>query len=275
VRRLLLAAAATRAAISSAAVAKDPEFVKASAVADKPSATLDPMRAHILLRSPTQTSLYFMKMPSAEDQVVYDGMRAEALADARRSYAKKLANYERDRASATQARTRPPERPVEPTEANFEFTPFELLTTVPIGPTNRFAKGPGGASTYLHAVTPGRYRVYGPIAMGANNAVIGSCYCMGSVAFEAKAGEIVDISALGGMEPPTMAGTTMLAPEGKPVVAAPAVDPRLAGATIRTALFTPVGKLPNHYGIAITRMPAMPGVMRYDRDRIVDLTGGR
>jgi hypothetical protein len=53
----------------------------------------------------------------------------------------------------------------------------------------------------------------------------------------------------------------------------PPVDARLAGMTVRPATFRPVGKSPNYYGLAITRMPAMPGVMRYDRDRTVDLAG--
>jgi len=51
-----------------------------------------------------------------------------------------------------------------------------------------------------------------------------------------------------------------------------AIDPRLNGAHVVPARFRPVGKLPNYFGLPINRMPAIPGVMRYDRDRIVDLT---
>lgn len=271
-KRLMLAA--TLAAAPATAVAKDAKFVEASAVADKPTVALDPARGHILLRSPSQISLYLMKMPSEQDRVVYDSLREEALADARKSYARKLAAYERDRKAVSGTQARQPEKLIEPTEANFEFTPFELLATVPIGPMNRFAKGQGGASTYLHAVTPGRYRVYGPIAAGANGAMVGACYCMGSVSFEARAGEIVDIGALANLDAPIMAGAVVASSAPKGHAAAPPLDPRLTGMMVRPAQFRPVGKLPNHFGIAITRLPEMAGVMRYDRDRIVDLTGG-
>lgn len=270
-KRLVLVAAALVAA--PAAAAKDPKFVEAKAVADKPAVTLDPARAHILLRSPAQASLYLMKVPSNADQAAYDRLRAEELADARKDYVRKLATFERRRKEAAAAKLRPPEKPVEPTDANFEFTPFGLLAAVPVGPLNRFGKGPGGASTYLHAVTPGRYRVYGPIAAGGNGAMVGACYCMGSVAFDAGAGEVVDISALAQIGAATMAGPAVDTPKAAPIALAP-VDPRLAGAAVKPARFRPVGKLPNYFGLAITRLPEMPGVMRYERDRIVDLTGG-
>jgi hypothetical protein len=56
------------------------------------------------------------------------------------------------------------------------------------------------------------------------------------------------------------------APEGM------ALDSRLSGATIRRAAYRPVGKLPNYFGITLGRIPEMPGVFRYERDRMIDLT---
>ena len=273
-RRAFLLTAALIAAAPSATAAKDIEFVKSSAIADKPTVTLDPARGHVLLRSPAQTSLYLMKVPNEQDRAAYAGLRAKALADTRKGYARKLAKYERDRKEARVRGFRQPERPVEPTEANFAFTPFDLLATVPIGPVNRFAKGEGGVSTYLHAVTPGRYRVYGPITPGPNGAVVGAFYCMGSVAFDVPAGQVVDISALVGAGPPVMASSSAAAPDIKISPGAAPVDRRIPAASVRPARFRPVGKLPNYFGIAVTRLPAMEGVLRYDRDRIVDLTGG-
>jgi hypothetical protein len=274
VKTLLLLTAALIAA--PALAKKAPEFVKSDAIADKPVPVLDPTQGHILLRSPTQRSLYLMKMPSAEDQVTYQALRAEAFADARNKYARKLAERESalKQNAAGGARVSVPDKPVEPTEAGFEFTPFGLLAPVAIGPMNRFAKGERGVSTYLHAVTPGRYLVYGPISAGANGAVFGTCYCMGSVSFEVRAGEVTDISALAAIEPEETPEGVMVGVKAKDGVAMPGVDPRLATATIRPAAFRPEGKTPNYFGLAITRMPAMPGVMRYDRDRMVDLTGG-
>lgn len=255
---------------------KAPEFVKSDSIGDKPAVAIDPSQGTILLRSPNQRALYLMKEPSAEDRTAYDALKAEAFADARKKYEKKLAAYEaakKQRAAGTTGVTIP-EKPVEPTEAGFEFTPFDLLATVGIGPLYRFAKGDGGASTYLHSVTPGRYKVYGPISAAPNGAVFGVCYCMGSVSFEVKAGEVTDISALAMLVPEdTPDGVMLVGGKVKDGATLPPVDARLAGMTVRPATFRPVGKSPNYYGLAITRMPAMPGVMRYDRDRTVDLAG--
>lgn len=290
-KRILLSAAIALALAPAAAAAKDktPVFVEASAVKDKASVAFDPAKAYILVRSNVAMPLMLMKAPTPEDQAQYDRLRADAFAQARAKYAKKLARYQRDKAVAEEmaahgTATPLPEAPIEPTEANFEFTAFDLLANVPIGPLNRFAKGDGGASTYLEQVTPGTYRVYGPVGFGNQGASYGTCFCMGSVTFEARAGEIVDLGMMhmltgdeakpeagdstGIVDSEAIAGYQFLQPA--PVGAA--LDPRLAGQKVTPARFTPVGKRPNYYGLTIGRMPAMPGVMRYDRDRIVDLT---
>jgi hypothetical protein len=265
------------------AVARDktPPFVESAAVKDKPAVVLNPAKAYILLRTDAAGPMQLMRVPSAEDQARYDRLRAEAYAEAREKYAKKQKSYERAVADAAKdPAVRVPEKPVEPTEANFEFTPFGLMAGVAIGPINRFAKGEGGASTYLHEVTPGEYRVYGPVAVGPNG-MIGTCFCMGSVRFEARAGEITDMGVILSRQAPSVK-----APPGDssmpqlvnipdylgPAPATLPLDPRLASFTIRRAVYRPVGKLPNYFGVALGRIPEMPGVLRYDRDRIVDLT---
>lgn len=285
--KLLLSALASL-ALASPAIARDdhPVFVETKAVKDKPVVTLDPARAYVLLRTDEAVPLYLMRVPTTEDQTVYAQLRAEAFAEAREKYLKKRASYDRAVAAAAKLpkgspKPRIPDEPVEPTEGNFEFTPFGMMAAVGIGPLDRFAKAKGGASTYLQEVTPGEYRVYGPLALANGAAPLGTCFCMGSVKFEARAGEIVDMGVIltDGVERPK-------APPGDssmPVVMdipnylgpAPAgmtLDPRLAQMTIRPAAYRPVGKLPNYFGVAIGRIPEMAGVLRYDRDRIVDLT---
>lgn len=271
-RRALLLAAL----FAAPALAKDPEFVKHDSVGDKPAVVLDATQGHVLLRSPSQRALYLMKVPSAADEATYRTLRAEALSEAREKYDRKLKSYESARAARAKGDTSVvvPKKPAEPTEANFEFTPFDLLATVSIGPLYRFAKGDGGASTYLHRLTPGRYKVYGPVSAGTNGAIFGACYCMGSVSFDVRAGEVTDISAIAALPPEDTPDPILGIAKVKDGVVALPVDPRLAGATVRAASFRPVGKSPNYYGLAITRMSAMAGVMRYDRDRVVDLTGG-
>lgn len=274
-------------AVPAIAKEKAPVFVETAAVKDKPSVALNSAKAYVMLRSDIAVPLYLMKVPSADDQATYDKFRASMLAKAHEKYVKKQAEYDaakKDRASAPKGSALPPlpDKPIEPTEANFQFTPFPLLAGVSIGPINRFAKADGGLSTYLQELTPGEYRIYGPLAAAPNAAAVGSCFCMGSVAFTAKAGEIVDLGVIaakanlsakrpeGDSSAPVISDRPFLVPAGAGV----AVDPRLSGAHIVQARFRPIGKLPNYFGLPINRMPAIPGVMRYDRDRIVDLTAG-
>jgi predicted membrane protein len=280
-KRIVLSTALAMAiAMPAAAKDKPPVFVETASIPDKPVFAFNPAKAYVLLRTEVATPLLLMKVPTAEDQSVYDKLRAGALDEARRKYAKKLASYNQSVALATKASgTRVPEKPVEPTEANFEFTPFGMMASVSVGPMYRFAKSKT-SSTYLQELTPGTYRVYGTLSAVPGAAAAGSCYCMGSVAFEVKAGEITDLGVIMAGEPFVRVSGDSSAPVDlsgqKLFQAAPAgmvIDPRIAGQTITAARYKPVGKLPNYFGVTITRMPEMPGIFRYDRDKIVDLTG--
>lgn len=289
-KRILIATAVFAACTAPAYAKKEKVvFVTSSAVKDKPAVALDPARGYILVRSNVAAPLHLMRVPSDEDQVKYDALKAAAFVEAREKYAKKKKSYEAAKAAYDKTpRSAPklglPEKPVEPTEANFEFTPFGLLTGVPIGPLNRFAKGEGGASTYLQEITPGRYRIYGPLSVLPNGGAAGGCFCMGSVAFEVKAGEVTDLGFMrvllpNEVTPPEGDATRLFDTEKvagyqflQPAPASWPAESRLSGATIVPAKFWPVGKMPNYYGVAVGRMAPMDGVMRYDRDRIIDLT---
>ncbi|MFL9842680.1 hypothetical protein ABS767_17045 [Sphingomonas sp. ST-64] len=261
-------------------------FVEAAPVKDKPAVTLDPAKAYVMLRSDAAIPLHLMRVPSAEDQAKYDELRADALVEAREKYVKKKASYDKakiayDKTPKGSPKPELPKEPVEPTEENFEFTPFGLLTGVSIGPLNRFAKGAGEdkVSTYVQELTPGTYRVYGMMSVLPGGGAFGSCFCMGSVKFDVKAGEITDLGRFVSKEMPKRepgdnAKPMPIALDYRLPVAGDAVDARLQALPVRQASLKPVGKLPNYFGMTIDRFPAIDGVMRYDRDRIVDLTAG-
>ncbi|MES2055701.1 MAG: hypothetical protein V4564_07185 [Pseudomonadota bacterium] len=278
-RIMLSTALALAVAMPAVAKEKPPVFVETTSIPDKPVVAFNPAKAYALLRTEVATPLLLMKVPTAEDQVVYDKLRAAALDEARRKYAKKLASYKESLALATKTSgVRVPEKPVEPTEANFEFTPFGMMASVSVGPMYRFAKSKT-SSTYLQELTPGTYRVYGTLVAVPGAAAAGSCYCMGSVAFDVKAGEITDLGVIMAGDPVARVPGDSSAPVDlsgqKLFQAAPAamvIDPRIASRTITPARYKPAGKLPNYFGVTITRMPEMPGVFRYERDKIVDLT---
>jgi hypothetical protein len=283
IRTFVFALAAALVTMPALAGEKAPVFVESSPVKDKPAIAFKSDRAYVMLRTDMAMPLYLIRVPNAADQAAYDKLRARALAEARGKYLKKLAKYERAKAQAAKS---PgvviPDEPEEPTEANFEFTPFALLAGFTMGPANRFAKGEGGASTYLQELTPGEYRIYGPTVIGPAGQM-GICYCMGSVKFEARAGEIADMGVIlsrNAVVPKAPPGDSsmpvIVAPENflGPAPAGMALDPRLSGATIKRAAYKPVGKLPNYFGVTLGRIPEMPGVFRYERDRMIDLSAG-
>jgi hypothetical protein len=258
-----------------AAKSKAPVFVEAKNVKDSPAVTLDPAKAYVLLRTPGAMPMHFVKIASAEDQIAYDKLRAEAFAEAKEDYVKAVAKYERDLALAKKnTGLKKPKKPYEPTEANFQFTQFAQLANFTMGPLNRFHSKNG--STYLHAITPGKYRIFGQIDPLIG---VGVCYCMGSVTFEAEAGKIVDLGTMtvdpsnsdpaekGDSSSPRVAAYALaLEPAGNTTP----VDPRLASLPRVPADLRAAGKMANYMGIAISRLPAVAGVMSYRRDQIVD-----
>jgi hypothetical protein len=257
------------------AKSKVPVFVEAKHVKDAPKVTLDPAKAYILLRTPNAMPMHFIKIPSADDQAAYDGLRNEAFAEAREDYAKALAKYERDLAlSKKTSGMKAPKKPVEPTEANFQFTQFAQMANFTMGPFNRFYSKDGG--TYLHAVTPGKYRIFGQVDPLVG---VGVCYCMGSVTFEAEAGKIVDLGTMTGdlanSGPPEKGDSSSPRVAALALALQPAndltpVDPRLVSLPRYPADLRAAGKMANYMGIAISRLPAIKGVLSYRRDQIVD-----
>jgi len=246
----MLSMLALLAVMPSLATAKDQGYATSKSVDNQPAVTQDPAKAYILLRSDDPSSLMLMRIADAADQARYDAARTETLAEEHEKYLGRLKAYERDNKGGTI------ERPVEPTEANFVYPSFGETATITLGGGGRFAKGSNGYSVYLQEITPGSYRIYGmgPIMQG-----LGACYCMGSVRFEAKAGEVTDLGTLTGVNALT------------PVTPEVATDPRLAQWTIRPARYRAVGKLPNFHGVPVTRIMPIAGVLAYDRDRIIDL----
>jgi hypothetical protein len=273
---ILSLTAAALIAFPVAAKEKPPVFVEAKVVKDAKVVKLDPAKAYVYIRTPNAMPLHFTKIPSAEDQVAYDKLKAAAFAEAREDYAKALKRYERDLETAKKAKgMKKPTKPTEPTENNFQFSQFGQLANFTVGAFNRFHNKDG--SVYLHEVTPGTYRIFGQVdpLLG-----MGVCYCMGSVTFTAEAGKIVDLGSIsfdsenykrsekGDSSSPIVAAyafTLLPATNDAPI------DPRVASFPRAMADFRAAGKVANYMGIAVSRIPAIPGVIAYERDRIIDL----
>lgn len=271
--KLRLSIIAMLMAMPATAWAKNPVFVTTKVIADRPTVTADPSMGYVLLRSEIATPVHLMRVASPEDETVYAGMRQAALEKEKKKFPGRLAAYQSQlrlyeamKKNGTPS-AKPSAAPVEPTDANFQFTPFNLLAGATLGPMDRFAKGENGESTYLQAITPGSYRIYGLVMVVPNGAAGGTCFCMGSVKFTVRAGEVTDMGQLRRGSAASSSLLTVLVPAASDMT----IDSRIKDWKIVPADYRAVGKLPNYYGITLSRIASMAGVIGYDRDKIVDL----
>jgi hypothetical protein len=273
--KIILSAICAVSALPATAKTKPPVFVdEAIPVKDSKIVKLDPAKAYVMLRTSGAIPLHFTRVPNAGEKIIYEKLKTEAFAEAREKYVKKAANYKRDLADSIKNRTSKPKPVIEPTEANFQFPSFGQMAKFTVGPIMRFSKKDG--STFLHSVTPGTYRIYGQVDPLIGQGV---CYCMGSVTFVVEAGKIVDLGSMvpdpanmdapikgDSSSPRTFAYALALLP---PDSSTP-VDPRIVSFPRIAANFRATGKVSNYMGIGISRLPAMPGVLSYNRDQIID-----
>lgn len=148
-----------------------------------------------------------------------------------------------------------------------------------------FVKG-AVESVFLVDVQPGTYVFLGPNFHGAVS--LATCWCFGTVKFVARAGAITDmgyilidridkVSAIPELAGVTgnrekispdqlrMAGAIRPYSEGMPV-------PEPIAHLIRIAAdYRAVGKFPNKFAYSINRLAAIPGVLAYDEDRVIDV----
>lgn len=262
-------------------------------VGDKEIVALDPQASYVILQTNSDSSMFsfglaLMRRPTDADRADYVRRRGEALVKAHAKWERKHKDWATNAAAWDAAKTgarakKRPVEPVEPTDANLAFAPLDRENMVQIGPFDRFAKK-DGRSTFVHKVKPGSYVFYGPIIFNAA-AAGGTCMCMGSIEFEVPEKTVVHagMMALNWMDerakakaegrpvpktdldlPPEMNAVSWELPREGGVT-----DPRLAAYRIVRAQMRAAGPFPNYFGVAIDRLTAIPGIVTYDRDRII------
>ncbi|MEG3149857.1 hypothetical protein U1769_08155 [Sphingomonas sp. ZT3P38] len=248
--------------------------------------SFDPEGGYLYLDGWLRQTIMLLKMPDQADIDTYKKDWDEGFAKAKAKYAKQLASWESEKKAAGGA-ARISEKPIEPTPETFTIGDIETRTKVRIGPAYVFNKDDKNFHySYLTKLQPGTYIYYGPVWLDANAGYVGTCYCMGSVKFEVKPGVITDAgnfltAALyqAPATPPhpnisfTPEGTFFIFRKikvevGKFTWGLPA---SLASFPSVRADFHAAGKMDNHFGISIARMPAIPGVLGYRRDKVIDL----
>ena len=233
---------------------------------------LAPNRAYLLLRSgKAKSGLYaiehvLMRVPTPADLDAYRAARAAA-------YAKELPRLQK------QAKDGP-------------VTPIDQFAFDYKGPANAFATkrseniDVGDLVTLLIEVPPGTYILYGT---GVSSRLLITCNCLGTVQFEAKPGIITDMGSLyadkvhGDSPEPYLEdnlGKSMFsygfilgqavipATATTPIVASLQALPRIAADYHAVGLF-------REPGASINRLAPVPGVLRYDRGRVIDVRTGQ
>ncbi|MGB7370563.1 hypothetical protein [Erythrobacter sp.] len=172
-------------------------------------------------------------------------------------------------------------------DAAFSYVDRDIRNLVRLDSGRVFEKD-GERRTYVVEVPPGEYTIFGA---GIDGMASGTCMCMGSVRFEAKAGELTDLGAV--LIAPEDGDTDIaeLQPYRSPEYirrkALPyvmSVRPASPGDTLPGSLadmdavpatYHAADRFPNFLGMLINRMPPIEGVLRYDADRVIDLAGMR
>lgn len=249
---------------------------------------IEPDSGYIYLAGTTRQIGVFLKVPSAEDIAAYAKEWEDSFKKAQDKYAKAFSRWEYDRKLALKDKTKIPDRPVEPKAETFSIGDLETRNSVSFGPEFVFSKDKaGGNYSYMMKAKPGTYVYYGPIYFDPRAGATGMCYCMGSVQFEVKAGAITDLGNFLTAAPDSSLQKT--AP-GKKIVASGAfismkVDPNASTTgPVRFGLpdslksypsaqadFRAAAKMDNFFGLTVSRLPPVPGVLGYQRDKVVDL----
>ncbi|MBO0750262.1 MAG: hypothetical protein J2O44_07535 [Porphyrobacter sp.] len=235
---------------------------------------IDPAKGYIYFHGPARQNILLLKTPSDEQRAAFEADWKKAFDKAKSKYPGQLKSWQADAELAKKSEIKLGPKPVEPTEQTFSIGNIESRMQVQIGPQFVYAKGDSDYG-YLQEVEPGTYTIYGPIFLAANGAVAGKCFCMGTVKFEVVPGKITN---LGDFMTLRWMGADELLRARDPALAGKPPQPvnydlpaSLTAKVNQRADLRAAGKMNNFFGIMIDRMPAVPGVLGYQRDKVIDL----
>lgn len=249
----------------------------------------DAESGYIFLHGPSRQTGLFLKVPDKQDVAEYTRDWEEAFEKAQAKHVKRLSSWEKDVRLAKQLDKKLPEQPEEPTRENFSIGYIETRNSASFGPEFVFNKSKdedGKYFSYLHQVPPGTYIYYGPIFFNPQAGYMGTCFCMGSVKFEVKSGTITNLgnfllTAPKKEEHNAVGGRPMTIPVGW---GAQTVNKDVNNAVIdydlpeslktypnQQAKWRAAGKMNNYFGIQISRMAPVDGILGYKRDKVIDL----
>jgi hypothetical protein len=242
---------------------------------DKDIVSVDPAMSYVVIRSGYANGIELLRQVDASDRATWENIRQNDYDKARKKYERALKNYETDikawNGGDAMERKMIGTKPKKPAEVTLESTPIlpiEFSNFVTVARKPAVAEDSSGMRTYIVEVKPGTYYLYGaPNVMGAIG--VGTCFCMGTVGFTVRPGQIVDAGTV--TAPPK---DFFAPPTYTPASANPLSLPQLGGRKVDPAALVAVGKMANFRSTPITRLNAVPGVLAYDRDIPLDVANG-
>jgi hypothetical protein len=252
-------------------------------------AKFDPAMGYILLSGPTRQQGLFIHVPDDETKRKYEEDRLKAFAKAQKSYKSQLETWKAQAEIARSNGAIPADKPEEPRLETFTIDPIELRDVESFGPFFVYSKGE--TITYLNAVKPGTWIWYGPLFMAPNGGAMGQCNCLGTVRFEVKPGVVTDLGNSLSEAPRwesenDVARLQMKDLNAKRVAAGKEPIKTLASGQVKYGLPASLRNWPsvqaelhaspkmnNYYGVLVSRVAPIPGVLGYHRDVVDERTG--
>ena len=231
----------------------------------------DPAMATVVVRSNYWSGIELFRKIEEPDRVTWNGIRQDTFAKASKKYDRALRTYETDIKMWNSGKSFDRQllgyKPIKPTEVSLDSTPMmpiELNNYVGVGRKPSVAEDSAGMRTYIVKIPPGTYYIAGaPNPMSAIG--VGTCFCMGTVGFTVRAGQMVDAGTITGSPTNYFAPATYTRP-----VAGEAALPQFGGRAVEPAVMFASGKLANFQSLPVTRIKAVPGLLGYNRDIPLD-----
>lgn len=247
---------------------------------------LDPAMGYILISGPERQNGIFLHVPDDETRRTYEQDRLKAFAKAQKRFASELSTWKANAEIAKSNGAIPMDKPEEPKLETFTIDPIELRDVESFGPFFVYSKGE--TITYLNAVKPGTWIWYGPLFMAPNGGAVGQCNCLGTVRFEVKPGVVTDLGTSLADAPRwetenDVARLQLKEMNAKRAAAGKEPLKTLVSGQVKYGLPASLQSWPsvqaelhaspkmnNYYGVLVSRVAPIPGVLAYHRDVIVD-----
>ncbi len=296
-RRYFLALAAALLGVPGAGFGADkPVRAMVPVLAGAP-VTIKPDKAYILFRTErglakTGIEPVLLRVPTTDEMTRYDAARQVAFAREEPKLRERRAKVVARKAAADAARKPFDDAiPPEPSLDSFEFAWDGAVNLENVDDGKPYIKG-DAQQVYLVEAVPGDYVLYGAsFGMGLFKPGLHVCFCLGTVGFAAKPGEITDLGHFLGDVVKMRSRIPELTPESdfgpssdpflvliggtvRPAAPGLAVPAGLPAAAVKVAEFHAVGRYFNPGAMGVNRLVPVPGVLGYDRGKVIDLRTG-